>query len=293
MSRKIVVAGNCQTAGITAILQRLLPNDQVLPLPLNSIELKGECVTPPQFLSADIVIGGRKASSFLSQVAGSASKKRFIGLPSIYFSAFHPDYIQVKMPSKSGVKCIAANSAICAWAFKSGIDPSDVVRIFNQKTFKALGYFSRWELSVSQMKSAFRSTQVDFNRFYLHIKRNSVFMHTVNHPKICVLEMLSKQICYEIDKDIKVLKKEVNVPDALGRNTIWPVYPDIANELAVHGSYDWHVERGTVIEGLVSYIDYTYQRYVKTGCPPKELQMMGVNKAGYDQVLSAALSRTL
>src|SRR4051812_16456521 len=93
MSRRIAVAANCQTGGITAALRAMLPDDTVNPCwAVGDLELLRDEVE-----GADIWV------SALTEAATAAMVRvfpelRVIAIPNLFFSAFHPDVIHVAHP---------------------------------------------------------------------------------------------------------------------------------------------------------------------------------------------------
>lgn len=289
MSRRIVVAGNCQIGGLSAALQRIFASDEISTVPFNPNTTKrSDEALSQQIASADVVIGSKAVVALLQRTG--ITPARFVRIPGLYFSAFHPDIVATHAP-RAGQR-FAYNSAICAWAYNKGLEPRDALRLYNKRTFAALGYFDQWETSVSTMRSAFDGAGLDFDRFYLAVKREGAFMYTVNHPKGSMLTWLAKIVALELGADASVWRKDIVFADALARVEIWPVYPDVANELALPGSYTWMVDRGHVIDGLSQYVEYSYAKYAAAGIAPGALQMVGVDWAGYDAILGRALEQS-
>ncbi|MEW6133074.1 MAG: WcbI family polysaccharide biosynthesis putative acetyltransferase [Pseudomonadota bacterium] len=290
MSRTIFVVGNCQIGGIAAALQWLFPNDSVSPVPYNPHAFKGNTdALVGKIGTADIVLGGEFVNAFLRQK--KVGVDNFITIPGLYFSAFHPDIVAAKAKIKAtgGRYQSPYNSAIILWAYANSIEPADAVRLFSRKTFKALGYLDRWDASVARMKGAFDTAGLDFDRFFCAAKRDGVFMHTNNHPKARLLTWAAKLLAQRMGADQSVWRKEIQINDALSRVAMWPVYPDIAYEFALPGSYTWFVDRGAIVDGLREYVEYAYENYAKSGVAPADMQMVGVNQDAYQSVLSAAL----
>jgi hypothetical protein len=291
MSRTILVVGNCHIGGISAALQWIFPADQVSAIPYNPHVLKGGSdAWAARTASADIVMGGDFVEVFLK--GKGVVPRQFVKIPSLYFSAFHPDTVAAKLKS-SGVRIRRPyHSAICLWAYSNRIEPADAVRLFSRKVFMPLGYFGRWEQSVARMKTAFGGCGLDFDRFYCAIKRDGIFMYTVNHPKVSLAIWLAKLLAIRIGHDQSVWRREILVSDALARVEIWPVYPEVAHELAVPGSYTWFVERAKVIEGLREYVEFAYANYSASGIKPDDVAVLGIDQALYQSVLSAELRRS-
>ncbi|HNC82430.1 MAG TPA: WcbI family polysaccharide biosynthesis putative acetyltransferase [Nitrospira sp.] len=288
MSRNILVVGNCQIGGIASALQWLFPDDRVSAQAFNPHVFKGDKDALVQRITAaDIVLGGDFVETFMRRKL--APVNQFITLPSLYFNAFHPDIVAAKNKATGERLPLRYNSAICLWAYAHGLDPTRTVGLFNTGTFKALGYLDRWAGSVARMQAAFAAANLDFDRFFCAVKRDGVFMYTMNHPRISLLTWLAKLLALRLGRNETIWRKDIPISDALGRVEIWPVYPEVAHGLAVPGSYTWFVERGRLVESLPDYVAYTFERYASTGVAPQDIEMMGADPAHYDRVLGAAI----
>jgi hypothetical protein len=288
MTRQIIVLGNCQVGGIAAALQRIYWADEVQAVPLNPAG-KVERGAPffKQIADADLVFGSKSLEALLREKG--KLPPNFVSVPAIYFSAFHPDVVRARAGTE---KRFSYNSAICAWAFNRGLEPAQALRLYTRRTFAELGYFERWDASVAHQRAAFESAGLPFDRFFLAVKRLGAFMHTVNHPNATVLAYLAKTLALAAGHEDSIWNREIVINDALSRVESWGVYPEVARELAVHGSYSWLVERGTLIEGLENYVEHAYRRYTEAGVQRGQLQMVGVNPQAYDAILSSAFERS-
>lgn len=285
MTRKILVLGNCQVAGVAAALQRIYWADEVQAVSLNTVERNQ--LLFQRLSEADIVFGGKPIQALLTECR--VAPRQFVSLPAIHFGAFHPDMVAARGAVNGR---FAYNSAICIWAYNKGISRDQTLRLFTRRTFAELGYFDFWRASVARLRSAFDIAGVEFERFYLAAKRLGTFMHTVNHPTAALLCYLAKTMAISAGFDRSVWYRDILINDALGRVTSWGVYPEIARELAVPGAYGWLVERGKLIEGLDNYVDYAFRRYAEAGVERGTLQMIGPRQETYDTVLSSALQRS-
>ena len=285
MARTILVLGNCHIGGVSAALGRIFPADTVSATPFNpqkrniietgALKLK--------LAQADVVVGNDHVEKFLHQQSTTA--KSFVKMPRFLFNGFHPDVVYARKTSTGEMTKVNYNSAITVWAYRNRLDPVDVVPLFSKRTFKALGYFDAWNVSAKSMKAAFDACGMDFARLFRTIKREGVFMYTINHPKISVLTLVAKLVALKLGAAESVWDKEVNVADALVRAAQWPVYPEIAHELALPGSYSWWIDE-TGVEGLEAYVEFAYNKYVAAGIKPNDIEMVGVDFSHYDAVLA-------
>ena len=111
-------------------------------------------------------------------------------------------------------------------------------------------------------------------------------MYSINHPKATLLIWLAKLIAIRLGHSDSVWRKEIPINDALALEAIWPVYPEVAYELSVPGSYTWKIG-GKVIEGLREYVEFAYTSYSISGISPSDIEMIGVDQGLYQKVLSS------
>ncbi|MDD2722834.1 MAG: WcbI family polysaccharide biosynthesis putative acetyltransferase [Methylovulum sp.] len=267
MSETIVISSNCQTGGIAATMRAIYPGKVIVPIRASAAnDKKGSNALIAELANAAIwITGGR------FELAQNLPVK-VIKVPSINFHAFHPDLCYAEKKSANTLTKVHYNSQIAIWAFNNQIDTSDAVRLFNGSTFKALGYFDQWGANAERLKLSFRQndfSDIEFNQFFLAVKRRGVFMHSVNHPSAETIVEFCKLIAIRLGADQGIVKRKIIIPDSL-IGTIWPLYPEIGQELGLVGNYVWRIGNQE-IEGLESYLDFAYQQYLEQGIQPSDL----------------------
>jgi len=292
MSRRIVVSSNCQTAALAAALRDLLPGDVVIPAPiplpafpsaeaeLPFVEQLNEC---DLWLSA-----GHWHLPEKHGVLAVNPKLMIIRIPTIIFSAFHPDLVYARRRSTGEIIVHNYNSAIAIWGFNNGLTIADVAGLFSLRSFSQLGYLTRWDLSVNYLRDRFAETQVEFAKFYLAVKRDGIFMHSLNHPKPGPIVQLAKQISMQFGLDESVFDVPLEIPDSLA-DTVWPVYPGVGDYLSLPSSYIWTMD-GHKIHGLEQYLEYAYQNYEKQGISPGDIEAGGIDEGHFNKVLHAQIN---
>jgi hypothetical protein len=281
MNRYIVVSSNCQTAGIAASLKEVLPGDHIVPVPAGALDAATEARLREHLRNADVWITTKDFGLAGREGVGHPA---VLKIPEIFFRAFHPDICVATIAPANQLTEPHYNSAIAAWAYKNRLTPTDASQFYSRHVFTALGYLNRWQGDVAVLRERFAGCDLDFNEFYLSIKRAGVFMHSLNHPKIAVLSWLAKKLAVKLGESASILYQDIPVPDGLNR-FIWPVYPEIGDELSVPSSYNWHIN-GKWISGLQNYLDYAYQWYADQDIAPENLQPH-INEALYNRVLGS------
>lgn len=207
-------------------------------------------------------------------------------LPSIGFSAFHPDICFVTTDSVHPRSNPPFHSAIAAWAYQHALSPAQTCALYQPQHYAALGYFSAWQNSVAYLEQQFQQSDlaVYFEPFFLAIKRKGRFMHTFNHPKPFVMTLLCQYICRHLGltpEGSAILNEDDSTLSAVD----WPMYPEIAQMLGLTPEpYRWrHGQRW--IPNLASFVAEQFALYAQWPIPPKQLMPMHRDAVLLDRVL--------
>ncbi|MBV9858888.1 MAG: hypothetical protein JO038_02115 [Alphaproteobacteria bacterium] len=273
MGRSVVVSSNCQTGGLGACFQALMPQDDITAIPM--ITNPGQDATGliEALCRADIWIA-LDYQDFLTTHAITNRNDRLqcIAIPSIDFGAFHPDLCYAGNASTNTLTLPHYNSAIGVWAYKNCIEPSDAVRLYNAASFRDLGYLDCWNSTATELRQAFVRAELPFDKFFLPVKRSGVFMYSTNHPKISALAALAKIVMRRIGEGDMIFDKPVEVSDALAGDVLWPIYPEVAEGLALPGGcYEWTFPGRTYLSGIEAYLEWSYQNYETQGIRPSDI----------------------
>jgi hypothetical protein len=296
--KTLVVNSGCQSFGLAAVLQLLLPDCTVTANPLPST-----FDTPQQARASALALEG--VDVWVSSdhfdlpeqhhgASGLSRLPRVLRVPQINFAAFQPDICYAVARDSGQLTHHHYNSAIAAWAYNHDVTPQDAQGLYTTTVFRDLGYLSLWEPSVAALRHSFAQSDLapDFDTFFLHVQRGGNFMHSINHPKLAVLARLAKIVALHLGCDATVLTAPAEADDFLAQSS-WPMYPEIARSLSLPGGgYQWKINAGTRVEGLRAFIDFSYAAYQAQGIAARDLVMLNRDDALYDRVLGAALERT-
>lgn len=201
---------------------------------------------------------------------------KVLKIPELNFRAFHPD---LRAATNVKTKLLVAghyNSQIAVWAYHSGLSITDTIKLFNRRVFGALGYMDCWLEGVADLRARFSNAGMEsseFERFFLRVKRIGQFMHTSNHPRVEALVELARVIARRLGGHPGRTESDISIPDAL-TYAQWPVYPEIGDELGLHGNYQWRFsshDKVCEIDGLEAYIIFAHQCYADQGIRPADL----------------------
>ena len=292
--RRIVISSNCQTAGLVTALQACLPEDTIIPLPLPSAE---DAATMADFIAklehADIWVSLRELEWAKNFGFQERPGFQFLRVPSIDFRAFHPDLCYARSVLDGKFTTDNYNSAIAAWAYNHGIEVGDTAKLFNRDTYARLGYYQLWDHSLQELRTAFNASGLDFPRYILAVKRNGLFMHSINHPTVHAISELAKSLAVKMGAPDSLFDWDLKLGDSLISGAVWPLYPEIADHYSLPaGSYDWKL-RGTWLRGLDAYLEHAFREYEAQQIPRNGLEILNRDDAFHTQVLGplAGISR--
>ncbi len=264
--RGIFITGLCQSAGIASGLKSILR--AALPDTNLTVDTSPPALSP--FASAqeqddalsrvaekaDFILTTSHAP-FVNRRDGERFNVKIIRYPIIRFSAFHPDLVYAQKVG-SATRLEGYHSALTLWGYANGVDPADIVTAFNDDVYAAAGYYDLWSESVADLQTEFQGCGFPFREFLLSIKRQGLFMHSLDHPKPDVLATLAQHIARKLGIAEQFLSEVPYVDDFLSTAN-WPVYPEIAQSFLCQGSYQWRID-GRMMN-LREYVDVMYSRY--------------------------------
>lgn len=291
--RHIVISSNCQTAGLASTLADIFPDDLVTALPMpqfaNDTE---EGKFAEQLKAADVwVTLGHFGLVEKYRLKDAKPGLLMVKAPPIGFTAFHPDLCYARKLSTNELLVPHYNSAIVVWAYQNGANPETAAKFFSKSTFQSLGYLDTWNPSVAHLRQVFKNfgMEKDFDTFYLHIKRAGNFMYSTNHPRSVAIVQLGKIVATKMGGSSDVYARDIPINDGL-TDVVWPVYPDIADGLALAGgNYQWKLGGKGRISGLRDYIEFAYDNYRSLEVEPGDLAIAYFDGSRLDAVLGPQL----
>ena len=261
MSRKIRISGDCQTPATVEALRLLLPSDDIEILDVR--DLRPEAKEPIFREIESIDVWATAHWHYVDEARSRNPGLLILKWPQLKFSAFHPDIVLASTPEKSvtAMGCVY-NSAICLWGWLNGVPRDRIAKLFCAQTFNALGYFDQWNPCVTAMSKSFEECELDFHRFFQPVKRQGVFMHSSIHAKLSPIVHISRQLAEKLGVDSRSLDDPLEdyMADPLIFDSVWPVYPEIGDNLSIPSSYRWKF-REKHCSGLLSYIETSYSDY--------------------------------
>jgi hypothetical protein len=282
---RIVVLGNCQAHGIVHGLAQLLPAARIevahfegghrSPRGRAALELIEGC---------DMVFTQPLAARWgpLATDALVAAGRRVVPVPLVIFRGYQPDMAYLLLDNRPvGSPVGAYHSSIVAAAFSLGVAEADVPMLFNRLVYARLGHLDAFgkarTLLIDQLAPLGAHFAAPFDSWHAR----GPFMHTMNHPRAFVLADIARAAAIGAGLLPPDAAPATPVRDHLASNTIWPVYPEIAEALGVSGGLVFKRAaspgngRADPTLDLRAFIHESYARYARLPEAPFRADAVG------------------
>jgi hypothetical protein len=211
-----------------------------------------------------------------------------IEIPSLTFAAFHPDIVIAVTTAGTYFRGLADyHSAIALWAWRRGLEPAEAAALFQPEVMAALGYDRYWAPAVEAVRHEFAASSLEWAPFWARLKREGVFMHTINHPALPAVALQGKAVAACVTGRDAIWDEPIErYADDHLREVVWPVYPFVAEALGVAGNYHWRYG-DTHYGDVTSWAEATWRRY--EGTDPATVVCERFERGEYDAVLEPRL----
>lgn len=280
----VLVSSNCMTAGIALVLKALLPSHKIETAHMRAfLDMSPDEVTR-RLANVDLWVTGVTDQSIIELGAHS----HMIRIPKIIFDAYHPDIAYARDAAGTLIKGVEKSdyhSALVLWCHQNGVSAQQCAQLFAPETFARIGYVGRWAQAASGLKALFDAGDLAFDDFFPAMMEHSPFMHSFNHPTAAAVVRLAKLIACKItgDRTILSLPIERSIPDALALDTIWPIYPGIADHYGLRGSFLWKIGAARFYRSSAEFVAASYAVYGDADSAQWDVPRM--DRMLFDQVL--------
>ena len=236
---RIAVVGCCQAHGYAHALAHLLPEAEVEAVEAvvsrnhNKLEqaaalLRGFDLLFTQDFGAEF---GPLATAALPALGPPVHR-----LPLLAFAGYHPDMVYLTSGGQvQGSPVGAYHSAIIAAAFSLGVPEADVPQLFNRLVYGRLGYLQGFGAARTLLLEMLAGYGLDLAAEFEAWHAEGPFMHGINHPRGLALADVMRAAAIRAGL-LGAAAPRVRPPfDHLAADTIWPVYPEIAEALGIPG----------------------------------------------------------
>ena len=232
---KIGVLFNCQSDGVAAALQALLPGAEV-------INFTGGAVKHSPERQAEVAAALHKCDHVISSgfdlrfgpLTGRVLRRtarRYHDVPAVTFTGFHPDMIYV--PVEGGGPLTGPtgdyHSRLAVTGFLAGLTPAEAAAMYNRLVFQRLGYLEVFARQCVLLTEYFAKREIDATPLLRGWLAAGSFMHSVNHPKMNVLLDLARTACMKMGVTPEDAGAAADrLPDKLSAGPMHPVFPAVA-----------------------------------------------------------------
>ena len=268
--RTVTVVGNCQSRGIAASLAAMFPTFNVQCGFSRDIR-RGLVNLDEMVANADtLVVQTCMSGPIREAIRRLRASPEVITIPTVYYTGFHPDFVYATSGAAKVDSPLGPNSAIALHCWKSGLEPSDAVALFQGSVYSQLGYFDHAEQAKADFLEQASSLGFDMRDELARWLAAGVPLYCPNHPKLIVLAGLARAAATRLGQSPSLRYPENLIIDSLAGNLVWPVYPEIASALGASGEYVFkpaelgnHYGNSVPIYALSEFVEKSYEAYAK------------------------------
>ena len=231
---RIAVLGTCQAHGLAHGLAHLLPEAEV--------EAFEAVLARNHDKAGEVGAALFRCDHIFTQEFGdefgllSTAALQMLGLPVTAFRGYQPDMIYLSLDGQVfGSPLGAYHSAIIAAAFSLGVAEPDVPTLFNRMIYARLGYPQEFGTARTLLLDDMSRFGLDMAPEFDLWHARGPFMHSINHPRGFVLADVARAAAIRAGLLPADAPRVTPAFDHLAADTIWPVYPEIAEALGVPG----------------------------------------------------------
>lgn len=232
MERWLLIS-NCQTTGLSNAFQMVNPHFSVTPLDIWSFrrDIEGAIATFGNYFRVLV-------SPEILNLEGAdfSSAPNLTVIPSVFFSAYHPDCVyaaDANGPLKGPLD--AYHSLIVIAAYRCGLSQEDAIALFRGDFYERCGFMDYWAPQRDRLIGDFAGHGFNIQHEVRRWGRQQSFMHTIDHPKIHCLYDVARVIMASMG--VPCVEANLVPHDNLKAGSAWAVYPEIGEHLGVEGSY--------------------------------------------------------
>lgn len=232
--KAVTVIGNCHSlplADAFAMCSSGVISDFVdinfadLPEMAAKVDALGTGASPLVFTQPISSAHGRLATDLLRQQIGS---DQVVTYTNVHFVGLHPDITYLgNFGSRVESFLGPYHSKLVLFSFLTRRSVDECIRLFDGKTFDAVGYMAAFEQSSAELRAREAGCDVQFAETFLQMVRQAPALFTVNHPTATVFLELASAMAGHAG----LAFREFGAPFSLNHlagSYMWPVYDAIA-----------------------------------------------------------------
>jgi hypothetical protein len=273
-ARRIAILSNCHGEIVGRCIQALTgkqpPEFRMLNVDFLRNEEESREAVKGLFAKNDVVLIQPQMAEVITRHHPKLAGK-MLRWPSVFFGAFHPDQCYVRIERNEGeVKGPLGpyHSSIAFHAWRRGLKPAQALRLFRTEVFEELNFFNYWSNARSALLEEGERCDMDLSPLLEQWSMRGCFMHSVGHPKLHVLLDVARELLRRLEIPVLPVDPLEFVHDNLADQSIWPVYPEVGEQLGIPGAYVFKGNNPGVagkspvlLYGLEEFIERSYKTY--------------------------------
>lgn len=288
---KIAVVSNCQGEGIAACLNDINPDIRADYIIISDL-WSGSRDLNKILTEYDVIL----AQSMIAEHVTPQHQPKVRYFPNITFPAFHPDITYLRGKEKNGdmgaihTHMAHYNSSLIVYGYIRGMSVDEIVGLFNEDTFRKLGYLDRWDMSKRMLLEEGEKIGFTLNSYVDKWIKLGCFMYSFNHPTMSVAADIAINLALGLGINIQNKNSFRYLNDPLKTMPVWPIYPAIAKRYGLDGDYAFtrYSPHGTMqlrqyVESCVGH----YDNYELSSIEP-----LNFNIEDFDKALKCYSSQT-
>jgi hypothetical protein len=188
--------------------------------------------------------------------------------PVIAFPAFHPDmtYLRGKLRGDDEAHTVTNamimyHSRIVLTGYLGGLNADEIIDLFRPENYSKLGYFDCWDAARQELLKEGIDAGLPLGRLFERWTARGCFMHSMNHPRLQVMEDIARQLMVNAGLPISADNVAGYLDDPLRGMSIWPVYPGIAERLNLSGDFSFIKGGLSGVMGLQEFVHSSIAQY--------------------------------
>lgn len=265
-TQKILVMSNCATSGLANSMRMLNQNIDVRVCPLSNIAAIDRVIANQKWFDVTFLLPAVSRRYPEVEAKLKAVSGQIVYSPTLYFDGYHPDLCYVMNGRKRLNSPIGDyHSGICFAAYTAGLSAEDTVQLYHSETYERIGYYDVWATSRDVLLNDFSSHGHDIRDDFLRWSKSGPFLYSVNHPRIQPLFDISKKLFAAAN--IPFIEPPFPPNDYLSNGPWFPVYPGIAENCGVEGSYLFKKKQEASFLDLNAFVHESFEIYENAANP--------------------------
>jgi hypothetical protein len=282
MKNRILIVGNCQSAGYGFFLAAMCPDTEVEVFPLGTVAAEERERRVEEVIARkqdfDAVLSPPLSERFFS-MAKDEIRASFLNIPvyihtNVFFSGTTPDLTYVRGSAGNCVGPIGEyHSKIVLYGFMNGLDVKETRSLFNRSFMAELDLFNEYRRSQDRLIALDAESDIRITDMIFAAIKSDLLFFSNNHPTSRVFFEYARRMAARLAGDgwvgtvLDLPWNPLAYPNMLASSAVFPVYPDIAREhdLPYGGEYYFKAPDRPHFYSLSAFIEQEYAAFEAYG----------------------------